>query len=47
MEAIHQAVFGLSIAQRQQKKKIRWQENEIDYSAYELPSYVRKQLGHE
>lgn len=47
MEAIHQGVFGMSIAQRREQQQGRWQETEIDYSAYEPPAYVRNQPRHE
>ena len=40
MERTHQSVFGMSIQDRK-KKNTRWEESIIDYSSYDLPTYMR------
>lgn len=41
MESTHQSVFGMSIQDRKNKNNTRWEESIIDYSQYDLPTYVR------
>jgi hypothetical protein len=41
MEAIHQQVFGQSIAERQQSSGSRWQQETLDYSLYDAPAFER------
>lgn len=41
MEAIHQRVFGLSIAEREQQADGRWQQDALDYSLYDAPAFER------
>lgn len=42
MEEIHFEVFDKTIEQRKQEQDQQWQEEGIDYSAYEVPTYTRK-----
>lgn len=42
MENIHQSVFGMSIQDRKNKSNTRWEDSVVDYSSYDLPTYVRR-----
>ena len=42
MNDIHVSIFGKSIAQRKAEKNTGWQEEVIDYSAYDQPAFERK-----
>ncbi len=42
MNSCHQAIFGKSIEQRKAELSSHWQEEFIDYSQYEQPTYERK-----
>ena len=42
MEALHLSIHGRSIAERKKQRPVRWQEQLIDYSEYEQPTYERR-----
>lgn len=42
MNDIHVNIFGKSIQQRKAEKNPGWQEEVIDYSAYDQPAFERK-----
>ncbi|MEH6627536.1 MAG: hypothetical protein V7739_13925 [Motiliproteus sp.] len=42
MEDIHLRIHGKSIQERKDEKPSLWQEQSIDYSEYEQPTYERK-----
>lgn len=41
MGDLHIEVIGMTIAERQSKKREQFEDEEIDYSQYESPSYER------
>ncbi|WP_346838899.1 hypothetical protein [Microbulbifer sp. SAOS-129_SWC] len=41
MERCHQQHFGMSIKERQRVKPLDWRYDQLDYSAFEPPAYVR------
>ncbi|SDZ82960.1 hypothetical protein [Microbulbifer marinus] len=42
MEESHQAIFGKSIRDRRQENTLNWRYEQVDYSAFEEPTYTRK-----
>ena len=42
MDGIHVRLFGKTIQQRKEKMPGSWQEEGIDYSFYDQPTFVRK-----
>ena len=44
MNDSHLSIFGKSVLQRKAEKKTSWQEEVIDYSAYEQPAFERKDV---
>ncbi|WP_430459706.1 hypothetical protein ACQUQU_10860 [Thalassolituus sp. LLYu03] len=42
MEAIHQQIFGKSIAERKAESAGQWEAPETDYSRYETPAFERR-----
>lgn len=41
MEQVHFSVFGMSINERKASKPTQWQDERMDYSRYESPTYER------
>lgn len=41
MEQVHFEVFGQTIEGRAESRKHIWRESETDYSAYEVPTFLR------
>jgi hypothetical protein len=42
MEKVHMDVFGQTLAQRKESLDPQWQDEVIDYTAYDSPSYQRQ-----
>jgi hypothetical protein len=44
MESLHCSVFDKTIAERSAENSAQWQDEAIDYSKYEQPTYERRKL---
>ena len=41
MQEVHMSVFDMSIEERQKINEIKWNDEQIDYGGYEIPSFLR------
>ena len=41
MQDVHMSVFEMSIEARQNINEIKWNDDQIDYGGYEIPSFLR------
>ena len=41
MQNVHMSVFEMSIEARQKINEIKWNDDQIDYGGYEIPSFLR------
>ena len=41
MQEVHMSVFDMSIEDRQKINEIKWNDDQIDYGGYEIPSFLR------
>ena len=41
MQEVHMSVFDMSIEERQKINEIKWNDDQIDYGGYEIPSFLR------
>ncbi len=41
MQNVHMSVFDMSIEERQKINEIKWDDDQIDYGGYEVPSFLR------
>jgi len=42
MQEVHMSVFDMSIEERQKINEIKWNDDQIDYGGYEIPSFLRE-----
>ncbi len=47
MDAVHVSVFGQTISERQESLSITWNDEGVDYSHFDQPTFERKQDGHD
>ena len=41
MQEVHISVFEMSIEERKKINEIKWNDDQIDYGGYEIPSFLR------
>lgn len=41
INTIHISVFGVSIEEKRKTDELKWKEGSIDYSAYDIPVFIR------
>jgi len=43
MQEVHMSVFEMSIEARQKLNEIKWNDDQIDYGGYDIPSFIRNE----
>lgn len=41
MEQVHLSIFDMSIQDKKKIDEIKWNDDQIDYAGYEIPSFLR------
>lgn len=42
MQEVHLSIFNMSIEEKKKIDEIKWNDDQIDYAGYEIPSFLRR-----